>query len=361
MVVEAGKKNPARPKGLASPGTLKGAIVFVLLLSTIAVAWYAVPRLSGVWAAQPPTATFSRSWYIESSSSNASSNLQALGQQDAHWTVASKQCGKSSFASFTILDFGEPHTSGGVYGTYSVNTNYFWSDASIAFAAKQYILAWHSNASTCRLKLAIGLSNHHECAYDGGSCSITEAGTLWAQTVNGLNTWAQTQHYGSQIAVWGAFDAETTWDGADKTRQFVDGFNAHDSAKVPLVDFGDMRDGSPLVDPDTGLAEQTWTDADRYYVAWKAQYDVALPEIYDPFDLQVWTSLQQNHHDLNFLGIMTEACSPGGVLSITDPRVNCGSVFNGYGFTPNTAYTVLKQNIQQKNPLYYVTSMPVPY
>lgn len=361
MTIEETNKMPERRVPLVSLRHLKGAVVFVLLLSTIALGWYIAPRFTAAHAAQSLVPTYSRSWYIESSANNAAGDIQALSQKDARWAVASKQCGGTRYASFTLLDFGEPHTSGGVYGTYTVKTNLFWSDAAIAGAAKQYLLTWHGNAAACRLKLAIGLSNHHECAYDGGSCSIAEAGALWAQMVNELNIWVQRQHYTAQMTVWGAFDAETTWDGADKTRQFVDGFNANDGAKVPLVDFGDMRDGTPLIDPDTGLAERTWTDTDRYYVAWKARYDVALPEIYDLFDLQVWTRLQQNHHDLNFLGIMTEACSSGETLALTDPRVDCGSVFNGYGFFPSTAFMVLKQSIQQQNPIYYVTSMPVPY
>jgi hypothetical protein len=88
-----------------------------------------------------------------------------------------------------------------------------------------------------------------------------------------------------------------------------------------------------------------------------------LPEIYDSSTLQDWIRLQrqENFHDLNFIGIMTEACAAGGTLSITDPRVPCRSIFNGYGFTPSTAFSQLKQNMVQQNPLYYVTSMPVPY
>lgn len=360
MFVEIARKFPKRQRPTLT-GTLKGAAVLVLLLSTIAVAWYVAPRFISRGAGQVFTPTFSRSWYIESAATTATGDMQVLAQHDARWTVASQQCTGNSFASFTLLDFGEPHTNGGTYGTYTVNTNNFWSDANIASAAQQYIMTWHATASACRLKLAIGLSNHHECAFDGGSCSIYQAGSLWAQTVNDLNTWIQRQHYSPQIVAWGAFDAETTWDGADKTRQFVDGFNANDTSKVPLVDFGDMRDGAPLVDPDTGLAERTWTDEDRYYVAWKAGYDVALPEIYDQFTLQTWVRLQQKYPDLNYLGIMTEACSPTGSLPTTDPRVSCGSAYNGYGFDPNTAFAQLKQNIQQPKPLYYVTSMPVPY
>lgn len=356
MMVEATKKIS---KTSITTNVMKGIAILVLLVSTLAIAWFITPRFTTMGAG--PNPTYSRSWYIETSPSSTSGDMQALAQHDIRWTLSSHQCSGSNYASFVLLDFGEPHTSGSTYGTYSVNTNYFWSDANIATAAQQYIRTWHTSTSTCRLKLAIGLSNHHECAYDGSSCSIQRAGYLWAQAVNQLNAWTQSQHYGTQVVVWGAFDAETTWDGADKTRQFVDGFNAHDTSKVPLVDFGDMRDGAPLVDPDTGLAERTWTDADRYYVAWKAQYDVALPEIYDSFDLQVWTRLQQSYSNLNFLGIMTEACNYGSPLSSTDPRVNCGSTFNGYGFAPSTAFTQLKQNIQQANPLYYVTSMPVPY
>ena len=376
----------------------KGAIVLVLtvlVLLVYAVAGYADPKLisnsdnylfrslydqlqslrtdytniqqhskgfdvAAIDAVQTATPTFSRSHYIETSPDTRVSDLQALGQQDIQWIVTSHQCSTSNYASLVILDFGEPHTSHGIYGTSSVNTNLFWSDTNIADAARQFILAWHANPSACRLKLAIGLSNHHQCAYDGPSCSVREVGVQWASTVNGLNMWLQSQRYDKQITAWGAYDAETTWDGADRTRQFVDGFNGNDTSRVPLLDFGDMRQGAPLTDPDTGQAEQTWTNEDRYYVAWKAPFDISLPEIYDPSTLQDWVSLQQSHHDMNFIGIMTEACSQGGMLSSTDPRLDCGSIYNGYGFIPGTAMSQLKQNMLQHSPLHYITSMPVP-
>lgn len=305
--------------------------------------------------------TFSRSWYIESSASTAKAYMQVLAQGDVRWTTNSHQCDDRHFASLVLLDFGEPHTLNGVYGTFTVNTNIFWSDTDITAAAQSYLLSWRSNTTTCRLKLAIGTSNHHQCAYDGTACSIPEVGTHWAEMVSNLNTWIRSQGFNQQLQVWGAYDAETTWDGADRTRQFVDAFTARDAFHVPLVDFGDMRQGDPLVDPDTGQPEQRWTDADRYYVAWQAPYDVSLPEIYDPNDLWDWIRLQQNDHAMHFLGIMTEACTSRSNLTPTDPRVQCGSIFNGYGFTPYTAFSQLKQSMLQQDPLYYITGMPIPY
>jgi hypothetical protein len=305
--------------------------------------------------------TFSRSWYIESTAATAIGDMQTLAQRDVQWTMNSHQCDGKHCASFVLLDFGEPHTSNGVYGTFTVNTNVFWSDSAIAVAAQYYLLDWHAVSSTCRLKLAVGLSNHHQCAYNGAACRIPEVGIRWAEMVNSLNTWIRSQGYDQQLQAWGAYDAETTWDGADRTRQFVDGFTAHDAFHVPLVDFGDMRQGDPLVDPATGQPEQRWTDEDRSYVAWKAPYDVSLPEIYDPNDLWDWIRLQQNDHTMHFLGIMTEACTSSQNLAPTDPRVDCGSIFNGYGFAPGTAFFQLKQTMLQQAPLYYVTSMPVPY
>lgn len=305
--------------------------------------------------------TFSRSWYVNTSPSTTMSDMQALAQQDAAWTVNSQQCNGGHFASFVLLDFGEPHTFSGVYGTFSVRTNYFWSDEDIAAAAQRYLSVWRGISPNCRLKLAIGLSNHHQCSFDGLACQIPEVGVRWAEMVSTLNTWIRDQGFDQQLQVWGAYDAETTWDGADRTRQFVDGFTAYDSFHVPLVDFGDMRQGDPLVDPDTGQPEQTWTDADRAYMAWKAPYDISLPEIYDGNDLWDWVRLQQNDPTVRFLGIMTEACASTPALALTDPRVNCGSVFNGYGFAPDIALAQLKQNILQPAPLYYVTSMPIPY
>lgn len=305
--------------------------------------------------------TYSRSWYIESSPGTATSDMRALARQDIQWTLNSQQCNNQHYASFVLLDFGEPHTSNGVYGTFSVNTNLFWSDSMIAAAAQSYLLSWHAISANCRLKLALGLSNHHQCSYDGPDCRIPVVGNLWADMVTNLNNWIRSQGFDQQLQVWGAYDAETTWDGADRTRAFVDGFTAHDSFQVPLVDFGDMRQGTPLVDPDTGQPEQPWTDADRYYIAWNAPYDVALPEIYDSGTLWDWVRLQQNNRSMHFLGIMTEACTPGQSLAPTDPRVNCGSIFNGYGFPPITAFDQLKQSMLQQVPLYYVTSMPVPY
>ena len=305
--------------------------------------------------------TFSRSWYVETPPSTAMSDMQALAWRDSAWTLNSHQCDTNHYASFVLLDFGEPHTLRGVYGTFSVNTNYFWSDSNIAAAAQRYLLVWRSVSSNCRLKLAIGLSNHHQCASDGPACRIPEVGIRWAEMVNNLNTWIREQGYNQQLQVWAAYDAETTWDGADRTRQFVDGFTAHDAFQVPLVDFGDMRQGDPLVDPETGQPEQRWTDEDRYYVAWKAAYDVSLPEIYDGNDLWDWIRLQQNDHTMRFLGIMTEACASGQALVPSDPRVTCGSIFNGYGYAPSTAFTQLKQSLLQQAPLHYVTSMPVPF
>ena len=95
-------------------------------------------------------------------------------------------------------------------------------------------------------------------------------------------------------------------------------------------------------------------------MAWKAPFDISLPEIYDPSTLQDWVSLQRTYHDMNFIGIMTEACSQGGTLSSTDPRLDCSSIYNGYGFIPGTAMSQLKQNMLQRSPLHYITSMPVP-
>lgn len=306
-------------------------------------------------------ATYSRSWYVESAASSAMSDMQTLALHDARWTTKSQQCDGKHFASLVLLDFGEPHTSNGVYGTYTVNTNLFWSTSDIAAAAQDYLLTWREVSPLCRLKLALGLSNHHQCAFDGLACRIPVVGNLWADMVTSLNSWIRGQGYDQQLQVWGAYDAETTWDGADRTRQFVDGFTAHDSFQVPLVDFGDMRQGDPLIDPDTGQPEQRWTDADRYYMAWKAPYDVSLPEIYDPGDLGDWIRLQQNDHAMYFLGIMTEACTSEPALALTDPRVGCGATFNGYGFSPATAFLQLKQTMLQQAPLYYITSMPVPY
>jgi hypothetical protein len=304
--------------------------------------------------------TFSRSWYIESTAATAMGDMQTLAQRDVQWTRNSHQCDGKHYASFVLLDFGEPHTLNGVYGTFTVNTNVFWSESAIAAAAQSYLLDWHAVSSTCRLKLAVGLNNHHQCAYNGAACRIPEVGIRWAEMVNSLNTWIRSQGYDQQLQAWGAYDAETTWDGADRTRQFVDGFTTHDAFHVPLVDFGDMRQGDPLVDPDTGQPEQRWTDADRYYMAWKAPYDVSFPEIYDPNDLWDWIRLQQNDPTMHFLGIMTEACTARHNLAPTDPRVDCGSIFNGYGFAPGTAFFQLKQNMLQQAPLYYITSMPVP-
>ncbi|HZS77858.1 MAG TPA: hypothetical protein VFA41_14690 [Ktedonobacteraceae bacterium] len=338
-----------------------GALLIALQNQVMNETTTSAPKPLAVAEVKASGPTYSRSWYVETSPNTAMTDMQTLAQHDVQWTLSSNQCNNSHYASFVLLDFGEPHTSNGVYGTYSVNTNLFWSDGNIAAAAQRYLESWRGVSPNCRIKLALGLSNHHQCAYNGPSCSITEVGVLWAEMVNNLNTWIHNQGFDQQMQVWGAYDAETTWDGADRTRMFVDGFNAHDAYKVPLVDFGDMRQGTPLVDPDTGQPEQPWTDADRYYIAWQAPYDVSLPEIYDRGTLWDWVRLQQNDPHMRFLGIMTEACVAGQPASPTDPRVNCGSIFNGYGYSPTTAFLQLKQNMQQQDPIYYVTSMPVPF
>src|SRR5947209_2537395 len=83
--------------------------------------------------------TYSRSWYIESTAATAMGDMQALAERDVRWTMKSQQCDGKHSASFVLLDFGEPHTLNGIYGTYTVKTNVFWSDSDIAAAAQHYL------------------------------------------------------------------------------------------------------------------------------------------------------------------------------------------------------------------------------
>src|SRR5258708_8332723 len=83
--------------------------------------------------------TFSRSWYIESTAATAMGDMHTLAQRDVQWTMNSHQCDGKHFASLVLLHFCEPHTLNGVYGTFTVNTNVFWSDSDIAAAAQYYL------------------------------------------------------------------------------------------------------------------------------------------------------------------------------------------------------------------------------
>src|SRR5947207_7413374 len=101
-----------------SPAALIGAIVpFVLVLLFYTRAWDAAPRFAFPWnvtqwfaalnpapvhTAQPSRPTFTRSWYIEGSVASKVGDMQALGQQDVRWMLASQQCSGSNYAGFVI-------------------------------------------------------------------------------------------------------------------------------------------------------------------------------------------------------------------------------------------------------------------
>jgi hypothetical protein len=219
----------------------------------------------------PPA--YSHSWYIDDLGQSA---MQRLGRADA--VRQSAGC----TTSFVILDFGQPGMDDdGTYGTYDfAPTSPFVSDAQIERAVESYADGWHAAAAACdQLLVGPGTSNYHECVF-GADCSIFEAGQQWAVTANRIQVYLRTQRWTDHMNAFAADDMETGWDSAARTRQFVDGYTAGDVGGLYLLDFGDA------------WKSPTWTDADVYYVAWQAGYDLPFPEVYFEGAANRWAAVK---------------------------------------------------------------------
>jgi hypothetical protein len=345
---------------LSRTGVAALSVLVSLFFTGVTWAVCPQPALAAAAPSSQDSHHYTHSWYIKDLSGagarGASSALYTLGYQDGLWDAANCTDG------WSVLDFGQVGTYNGAYGTFDFAPHHpFVANATIVAAAEDYAKGWSegatawdrsgrtrstgggddaSSSGACpHLILAMGTNNYVECPY--APCSVYAAGQQWLNVVNALQQFLASETIAGQIQAAGASDMETTWDSAARTRLFVDGFNANNTAGYMLFDYGDAR------------RTRTWSDADIYYVAAGAPHTAALPEIYsaNPDAAARWSEVQQEYPSFVFLGTMTE-CRDSYALDLS--QQTCASPANEYA--PDASRRALEMQIGQ-TALQYTTNI----
>jgi hypothetical protein len=234
---------------------------------------------------------------------------------------ADGQVSPSDENTAVILDFGQPWSSGGAYGTLLFKVYQFRSTTQIAEGVKGYLDGFYICAPEgAHTRVAVGTNNY-------GMWTTYEHGMAWAEMVNGLNEWiAEQPGYESKVAVRGASDMEPGFREPVSTRAWVNGYNAAYSGESWLYNFGSC-DGCPYTACPTCISPNGWTREDVWYVSYGPAANWPFPEIYlnSGIHADQWYRMSVYSHDyhggrMHFLGTLTQwqACQTHGPCNGTD-------------------------------------------
>ena len=226
----------------------------------------------------------------------------------------------AGYSGLVVLDFGQPTTQNGMYGTWSKilgvpPSDYpFVSIPQISSAAKAYLDGYYQGRinGAQNVLLAIGTNNFCQTVADCQSSWWNGHGAAWATMVNALTGYLFENGRNTQEAVAGANDIEIAW-GAVNTKQgvmatfdWLSGYNA--TTILPMYDFGSLdtcqRGGCH------------WSPANLWAVSSSGD-SYALPEIYCPGQATDWDqlaawSIKNGHGKLRVAGTMTSPLTPPG-------------------------------------------------
>lgn len=309
--------------------------VFALALLAIFAILIVPFQVNVTYAATAPTVTLSH--YMKYTDSNTLYNMGCnLGTKDLNGGV--------TYDNIVVLDFGQPYTSAGVYGTYTYG-NTFASLSTIENAMGNFASGFYtctgSNLST--LRLVMGTSNY-------GSYVSSGHGQAFATSVNNVNTWLSNQGYTHYITAAGGSDMETSWNSATTTRAWVDGYNTNH--QYGLYDYGDAG-GCPS-SSQGGACNNGWGQGDVYYVTWGVPAGYALPEIYNTTgtnanqwqQISLWGYLNSSQSKITFSGSMTQydACTTSGGCTGTNnsPATGWSQLYNAINSDSRTSQSSLE-------------------
>jgi hypothetical protein len=232
-----------------------------------------------------------------------------------------------------ILAFGQPWFQNNTYGTQMWKVGggtQFISTTQIADAAQQFGKGYWvcvGSDTGSQLHLAIGTSNY------GGHVTYNH-GQAWAQMVNAVGAWLNTNGYSSQVKIRGASNMELDWNSPSTTRAWIDGYAS--AYQYPLYNFGDAAGCPSPAYPNWNCgtsAYPEWTSEDVWYISWGAPPAYPLPQIYTTDGVQAgqWYYLSlysyTNHNGrMTIQGSLTQyqACQQRGGCSGTNNAPNQG-------------------------------------
>lgn len=253
---------------------LFGTLCSLLILGVAGTTTFLAAHASSVTVTAPSATTS----YYESTTSSG--------------TLYSQGCSAGEHASgVVVLDFGEPWYSGGQYGTIDF-ANSFITDDDILHAAANFALgAWQCSKSSHTTTVAIGTSNY------GGYVKYA-SGKAWGDMVGSVESFITNNKYSSRVGADGAIDAETEWNTASATYNFIAGYNHSIKDQRWMWDYGDDTPGH-------------WTNEQVWNIAYGEGDERPLPEIYYNADAtQDWLAVAEwacsNGKQMKFNGAMAE-------------------------------------------------------
>lgn len=292
---------------------------------------------------QTPTASTSRFMGTVDTST-----LYAEGKQLGNMASTQKR------DDLIVLDFGWPQLQKdtGTYGTLLFSDymagKKFALNGEIAQAVQAFARGYHEqvdqkqNAANSQLAIAIGTNNKQGISNDSGQA--------WAALVDQVNTWVQQQQY-TEIKIAAASDMELSWNTAQNTRSWVDGYKAYfaNNGKLAptLYNYGDAAGCPPY-----GKCNGGWTQDDVWYVSWGSGVSAPLPEIYTTTGSQAkeWANLvkysftKDPNHPMIIAGVMTQyqSCLDQNDHSGTDntPVQGWSQLWNALHADEQTAQTL---------------------
>jgi hypothetical protein len=237
---------------------------------------------------------FATSYYITSFDSQDVKDLgTALGQQDS--------MNYGTQEDLAILDYGEPYTSGGLYGLKLTTGGSFHDNTTVANSIKSFADGWIQGTDTTSvLTIVAGVNN---CC-TGTPGLWANHGSRWATEVVNI---ANTRINNNRIKVIGGMDIEMDWNFPYASRQWLDSYMSNssctpgsdDTADGCFVNFGIQvvsasgttcqtipPPATPTVRPGSPTPTIAWTGCDVWYPSWGAQrsgqshFARPLPEIY---------------------------------------------------------------------------------
>ena len=235
---------------------LVGTLCSLLILSVAGTPPVLVARAAGITDTTPSATTS----YYESTTDSG--------------TLYSQGCGAGHGPSgVVVLDFGEPWYADGQYGTINF-ANSFITDTAILHAAANFALGvWQCSTSPHTTTVAIGTSNY------GGNVKYA-SGESWGDMVGSVENYITSNNYTSRVGADGAIDAETEWNSASATYNFVDGYNHGIKNQRWMWDYGDDTPGY-------------WSDEQVWNIAYGEGDERPLPEIYYSADATDWLAVAE--------------------------------------------------------------------
>lgn len=281
---------------------------------------------------------YSTTWYVTNNllkETDGKRNIYYKGLQAGTLTAPA---GRQD--QLVILHFGHPKTDTIQVGTRVYFSSELSSTNDIYIYTQDFINgfivgALAKNDFDSKLELGVGTSNFNFYYWDsktrscqGYFCTTEEAeihGKAWADMIVRLNNWVIDQGYANRVWVAGASDIELTWNSAEVTHAWVDGFDKNDQDKYIFYNFGACEGCDVGIDlknppnPDKDLAGD-WTHAKVYYSAWGAYPAWPIPEIYlnDGRNANQWANI-------SMVGVMLKN-SPMYFLSTLTQYQACHSV-----------------------------------